>query len=205
MYVEMELSRVLIAEFTGDQLIFLREKGGQRTFPIVIGINEALAIHRRLHGEKTPRPMTHDLLEGVMVALGGKLEKIVIEDLRYLTPDDPRQTFIATLHIRQGEKVVEVDSRPSDAIALGASLTVPIFVSENVLQDVLKDSPRDRIGMLREHMESLAEKIEELGSRLADKDFISAAPKQIVTKARQQLKQMKDEYEAIERVLKMYG
>jgi bifunctional DNase/RNase len=205
MYVEMELSRVLIAEFTGDQLIFLREKGGQRTFPIVIGINEALAIHRRLHGEKTPRPMTHDLLEGVMTALGGTLEKIVIEDLRYLTPDDPRQTFIATLHIRQGENVVRVDSRPSDAIALGASLNVPIQVAESVLQDVLKDSPRDRIGMLREHMESLAEKIAELGSRLADKDFISAAPKQIVAKARQQLRQMKDEYEAIERVLKMYG
>lgn len=205
MYVEMELSRVLIAEFTGDQLIFLREKSGQRTFPIVIGTNEALAINRRLHGEKTARPLTHELLESVMVALGGKLEKIVIEDLRYLTPDDPRQTFIATLHIRQGEKVVEVDSRPSDAIALGASLTAPIFVAESVLESVLKDSPQDRIGMLREHMGSLAEKIEELSSRLADNDFLAAAPKQILAKARQQLKQMKDEYEAIERVLKMYG
>ncbi len=205
MYVEMELSRVLIAEFTGDQLIFLREKGGQRTFPIVIGINEALAIHRRLHGEKTPRPMTHELLESVMRALGGTLEKIVIEDLRYLNSDDSRQTFIATLHIRQGEKVVKVDSRPSDAIALGASLGTPIFVADNVLQDVLKDSPQDRIGMLREHMHSLAEKIEELGSRLADKDFLEAAPKPILAKARQQLKQMKDEYDAIQRVLQIYG
>jgi uncharacterized protein len=205
MYVEMELSRVLIAEFTGDQLIFLREKGGERTFPIVIGINEALAIHRRLNGEKTPRPMTHELLEGVMGALGGTLEKIVIEDLRYLHPGDSTQTFIATLHIRQGEQVVEVDSRPSDAIALGASLGTPIFVAENVLEDVLKDSPQDRIGMLREHMKTLADRIEELGSRLADKDFLEAAPKPILAKARQQLKQMTEEYEAIKRVLKIYG
>ena len=205
MYVEMELSRVLIAEFTGDQLIFLREKGGQRTFPIVIGINEALAIHRRLHGEKMPRPMTHDLLEGVMAALGGRLQKIVIEDLKFLTPDDSRQTFIATLHIRQGDRDVQVDSRPSDAIALGASLGTPIFVAERVLDGVLKDSARDRIGALREHMGTLAQKIEELGSRLADKDFVEAAPKAVIAKARQQLHQMKTEYEAIERVLKMWG
>jgi uncharacterized protein len=205
MYVEMELSRVLIAEFTGDQLIFLREKGGQRTFPIVIGIHEALAIHRRLHGEKTPRPMTHELLEGVMTALGGRLEKIVIEDLRFLSADDSRQTFIATLHIRQGEKVLEVDSRPSDAIALGAVRGVPIFVAEGVLDNVLKDSAQDRIGALREHMRGLAERIQELASRLADKEFLAAAPKAIVSKARQQLHQMQTEHEAIERVLKMWG
>jgi uncharacterized protein len=205
MYVEMELSRVLIAEFTGDQLIFLREKGGQRTFPIVIGIHEALAIHRRLHGEKTPRPMTHELLEGVMKALGGRLEKIVIEDLRYLTADDSRQTFIATLHIRQGDQEVLVDSRPSDAIALGASGGVPIFVADTVLDNVLKDSARDRVGILREHMRALAEKIQELGSRLADKEFVAAAPKAIVAQARQQLRQMQSEHEAIERVLKMWG
>jgi uncharacterized protein len=205
MYVEMELSRVLIAEFTGDQLIFLREKGGQRTFPIVIGINEALAIHRRLHGENPPRPMTHDLLENVMKALGGSLQKIVIEDLRYLTPDDSRQTFIATLHIRQGERELEVDSRPSDAIAIGAALGTPIFVAERVLEGVLKDSPQDRVAALREHMGALAQKIEELSSRLADKDFLAAAPKVVLTQARQHLQQMRTEYDAIERVLKMWG
>jgi uncharacterized protein len=205
MYVEMELSRVLIAEFTGDQLIFLREKGGERTFPIVIGINEALAIHRRVHGEKTPRPMTHDLLEGVMRALGGTLEKIVIEDLRFLTPDDSRQTFIATLHIRQGDRVIEVDSRPSDAVALGASLTTPIFVAERVLEGVLKDSAQDRVGALREHMAGLAQKIEELGSRLADKSFCEVTPKSVLLEARKKLKQWQTEYEAIDRVLKMWG
>jgi bifunctional DNase/RNase len=205
MYVEMELSRVLIAEFTGDQLIFLREKGGQRTFPIVIGIHEALAIHRRVHGEKTPRPMTHELLEGVMQALGGRLEKIVIEDLRFLSSDDSRQTFIATLHIRQGDQVIQVDSRPSDAIALGAAGTTPIFVAESVLENVLKDNVKDRVGVLREHMHALAERIQELSSRLADKEFLAAAPKGIISKAREQLRQMQTEHEAIERILKMWA
>ena len=92
MYIEMELSRVLIAEFTGDQLIFLREKNGQRTFPIVIGMNEAMAIHRRLNDEKTPRPMTHDLLAAVMGALGGRLEALdtltsSMSDLKGTTDD----------------------------------------------------------------------------------------------------------------------
>lgn len=205
MLVPMELSRVLIAEFTGDQLIFLREKGGERTFPIVIGINEALAIHRRLHGEKTPRPMTHDLLEGVMRALGGELEQIVISDLRFLDPGDSRQTFIATLHIRQNGRLIEVDSRPSDAIALSASLGTPIFVAEHVLEGVLKDSAQDRIGALREHLAGLAHKIADLSARLADKDFLAATPKPIIEKARQQLHQMRDEYQKIEHVLKMWG
>jgi uncharacterized protein len=204
MYVEMELSRVLIAEFSGDQLIFLREKGGQRTFPIVIGMNEAMAIHRRVHGEKTMRPMTHELLEGVMMALGGRLEKIVIDDLRYLSSDDPRQTFIATLHIRQGDRLVEVDSRPSDAIALGASGTTPIFVAQSVLENVMKDSPQDRVGVLREHMRTLAEKIRDLAARLADKDFLAAAPKAVIAKAREHLQHMQTEHEAIQRVLKTW-
>ncbi|HUS46480.1 MAG TPA: bifunctional nuclease family protein [Phycisphaerae bacterium] len=205
MYVEMELSRVLITEYGGDQLIFLREKGGKRTFPIVIGIGEAMAIHRRLNGERTPRPMTHDLMANVIREMGGRLEKIVVEDLRFLSPDDSRQTFIATLYIRQNDHLLEVDSRPSDAIALGSALDTPIFVAEKVLDTVLTESTQDRVGMLREHMEVLMAKITDLSERLTDKDFLDHAPEPILTKLRHQLDQMKTEYEAIDRVLKMLG
>ena len=154
MHVPMELSKVLITEFSGDQYIFLREKGGERTFPIVIGINEALAIDRRLKGQATPRPMTHELLASVIDGLGGHLEKIHIDDLRHLDPGDSRQTFIATIFIRRGQQIIEVDSRPSDAIALGAGFETPIFVAESVLDGVLNITPEHRIQMLKEHRPS---------------------------------------------------
>ncbi|NLW87797.1 MAG: hypothetical protein GXY38_13095 [Planctomycetes bacterium] len=205
MYVAVELSRVLITEYGGDQLIFLREKGGDRTFPIVIGINEALAIHRRLNGEATPRPMTHDLLANVIDQMGGVLERIVIDDLRLLDHKDIRQTFIATLHVRRGEEVIKIDSRPSDAIALGSGLNTPIFVAEKVMDDLQNDSAQDRLSMLREHLQALEQNIGELSSSLDDKDFLAKAPPAVVKKARNQLDQMKREHEAICRVLKMWG
>ena len=96
---------------------------------IVIGIHEAVAIDRRLKGIPTPRPMTHDLLYNVIQIMGGTLERVVINDLR-------DRTFFALLHIRQGEKVIQIDSRPSDAIALGIGYNVPIFVEEKVLEAV---------------------------------------------------------------------
>ncbi len=205
MYVAVELSRVLITEFSQDQLIFLREKEGERSFPIVIGTNEALAIHRRLNGEPTLRPMTHDLLASVIDSMGGRLEKIVIEDLKLLDNKDLRQTFIATLYIRRENEVIEVDSRPSDAIALGAGGDVPIFVSRKVLDELHSDDEQDRLVMLRERLRMLEENIDHLATRLTDKKFLSNSPPAMINEARSQLEQMKREHEAIYRVLKMWG
>jgi len=205
MYVPVELARVLITEFSGDQYIFLREKDGERTFPIVIGINEALAVDRRLKGQRPARPMTHELLASIIDALGGRLEKIHIEDLRQLHPKDPRQTFIATIFLRRGEQVIEVDSRPSDAIALGAAFNTPIFVAETVLKSVLDDSPEHRVQVLKEHQKMLELKIHQLTERLEDPEFLSQAPPELLEKARSSLDQMKTDHEAIARVLKMLG
>ena len=129
MDVPMELARILITELGDQQVIFLREKNGDRSFPIMIGINEALAIDRRLKGQETPRPMTHDLLASVIEALGGRVERIVINDIR-------NHTFIATLCIRRGTELIAIDSRPSDAIALGIAGNVPIFVADHVMEEV---------------------------------------------------------------------
>lgn len=129
MQVPMELSRIIISENDDQQIIVLKEIDGNRNFPIVIGISEAAAIDRRLKKHPTPRPPTHELLASVIEQMGGKLERVVVNDLR-------DRTFFALLHIRQGEKLLEVDSRPSDAIALGVGLEVPIFVEEKVLQNV---------------------------------------------------------------------
>jgi len=195
--VPMELSRILISELHDPQIIFLKEKDGHRTFPILIGIAEASAIDRRLKDITTPRPMTHDLLAGVIEAMGGTVEKIVINDLQ-------DHTFVATLHIRQGERIIEVDSRPSDAIALGVGLDTPIFVADHVLKEVLHENigATDRVELLRRRLDVLAEKITQLSGQLSDEGFLAEAGDQTVQEHRRQLQEMKSEYEAIDRVLK---
>ncbi|MCA9285757.1 MAG: bifunctional nuclease family protein [Phycisphaerales bacterium] len=127
MAVQMALSRISIRDMTDMQFIELTELDGTRSFPIVIGLHEAYAINRRLSGVKIPRPQTHDLLASVIRHLGGTLRQIVIHDLE-------SGTFYAKLVIEQDGVPIEVDSRPSDAIALGVAEDVPIFVAEHVLE-----------------------------------------------------------------------
>ena len=131
MMVEVELARVVIQETSDAQIVVLREKGSERAFPIVIGIFEAAAIDRKLNDRSVPRPMTHDLLENVIRQLGVKLERIVVNDLR-------ENTFYAKLHLRKesGGELVEVDSRPSDSIALAVRMDVPIYVEEQVFEKI---------------------------------------------------------------------
>jgi bifunctional DNase/RNase len=200
MDVLMELSRILITEMGDQQVIFLREKSGERTFPILIGTGEALAIDRRLKNIPTPRPMTHDLLANVIEAMGGSLEKIVIGDLH-------EHTFIATLFIRCAGEVIEVDSRPSDAIALGVAFETPIYVAQHVLEEILREpsSPAEKLEMLRQRLEMLGERIAELSEQLEDKEFLAQAPASVVQDHRRQLQEMKQEFEQIDRVLKKLG
>jgi bifunctional DNase/RNase len=129
MSVQMELHKIIISEMQDQQIIVLKEVDGDRKFPIVIGSNEALAIDRRLKGIPTPRPLTHDLLASIIESMGGSIDRIEINDLQ-------AHTFFARIHIRQNGRMVEVDSRPSDAIALGIATVVPIFVAEHVLEEV---------------------------------------------------------------------
>ena len=125
MDVEVELSRIIINETSDQQIIVLKERNGKRSFPIVIGIVEIFAIDRRLKGIKPPRPMTHDLMDKVIKELKGKIEKIVINDLS-------SHTFYAKITLSSNGKTIEIDSRPSDAIALGVASNTPIYVAEHV-------------------------------------------------------------------------
>ena len=129
MSVQMELSKIIISEMQDQQIIVLKEVDGDRKFPIVIGSGEAYAIDRRLKGILHPRPLTHDLLASVIEQLGGTVDRIEINNLQ-------DHTFFASIHIRRNGEVIEIDSRPSDAIALGIATTVPIFVAEHVLDEV---------------------------------------------------------------------
>jgi bifunctional DNase/RNase len=136
MAVLMELSRIFIREMADMQIIELSEIGGSRTFPIVIGLPEAFAIERRLKGNELARPQSHDLLASAIRALGGQLKEIVVNDLQ-------QGTFYARLVVELNGREIEIDSRPSDAIAVGIAEEVPIYVAEHVLEQTQNDSIDD--------------------------------------------------------------
>lgn len=120
------MSRVIIDETKDAQVIVLKEKFGERSFPIMIGIFEAWSIDRKLRNIPHPRPLTHDLLASVISSLNAQVERIVVTELK-------DNTFYAKLMLQTQNGVVEVDSRPSDAIALAVRVDAPIFVEEEVL------------------------------------------------------------------------
>jgi len=126
--VQVELSKIIIDEKRQDQIIVLKEKKGDRQFPIVIGFLEASSIKMKLSGIKPPRPMTHDLLVSVFEGLGATLVQIVIDKMM-------NNTFHAKLEFkfRNGKKKI-IDARPSDGIALAVRTNALIFVDEDVLK-----------------------------------------------------------------------
>ena len=125
----MELKRIIISEIHEQQMIMLKEVEGERSFHIMIGIFEATSIDRRVKGTPSPRPLTHDLVASVIEHMGGELRDIYISELR-------DHTYFAKLRIRLNGEMVEVDCRPSDAIAVAVTVDVPIFVNEDVLDEV---------------------------------------------------------------------
>ncbi|MDD3296202.1 MAG: bifunctional nuclease family protein [Candidatus Omnitrophica bacterium] len=124
--IEMELSRIVIDETKKEQIIVLKEKGGQQTLPIVIGMSEVTAIKMTLGGLKPPRPLSHDLMFSIIEALGARLEKVVIDNL-------VEGVFHAKLYINnKGAMIKIVDARPSDGVALAVRAKSPIFVHSQV-------------------------------------------------------------------------
>ena len=127
--IPMELSKLVISEVREEQVIVLKELEGERSFPIVIGLHEAVAIDRGVRGIKAARPMTHDLVRNVIVGVDATLTSVVIHDIR-------NSTFYANLVLRRNGTEIRIDSRPSDAIALALQMKAPILVDEAVLKEV---------------------------------------------------------------------
>ncbi len=127
--IEMALSRIIIRESDDQQVIFLKEKEGERTFPIIIGMCEAVEINRKIMDVQMPRPMTHDLVRNVLKGVGCSLQRIVVDALK-------DATFYAKLHVQRNGEELKIDARPSDAIALAIAEKVPIFVEDDVLDEV---------------------------------------------------------------------
>lgn len=131
MSVQMQLSRIIISEITDQQVIYLREVDGDRQFPIVIGIFEAKSIDTGVKKILSPRPRTHELLVGAIEALGGELDSVEIQELK-------DHIYYAKLRVRRDGEIIEIDSRPSDAIAVAVACSppLPIFVAEAILSEL---------------------------------------------------------------------
>jgi uncharacterized protein len=130
--IQMELRRIIINEVDDQQVIVLREVEGERSFPIVIGLFEATSIDRRVRGVATPRPLTHDLIVSAVELLGAEVRDVVINDLK-------DQTYFAKLRLAKDGELIEIDCRPSDAVAVAVTAKVPLYVSEDVLGEVTEE------------------------------------------------------------------
>jgi len=163
--VEVSVESIRVSLINQQRLVVLRENDSQRYLPIWIGPFEAEAIQMGLQRTDAGRPLTHDLLGNVIEQLGGRLVHVHVLDLR----DD---TFFAVLVVDVGERRVEIDARPSDAIALAVRGEVPIYVAEDVMdkagqvpaRDIepedeegggLAEGDRDTLGLFRDFVEGL--------------------------------------------------
>ena len=127
MLIEMTIKGLMVDPITNLPIVILKDEQGERVLPIWVGIFEANAIALQIENIATPRPMTHDLLKNLIGELDAKVERIVINDLR-------DNTFFARIHLLRGGTRWDVDSRPSDAIALALRVDAEIFVEEDVLE-----------------------------------------------------------------------
>jgi uncharacterized protein len=125
--IEMSIDSIRVSLMNYQRVVILKEKTSDRYLPIWIGPAEADAIAVKLQGVAVPRPLTHDLLSSVIDTLGATVNSIVVNDLK-------NDTFFAKVILDTDGKQLEVDSRPSDALALAVRTGVPIFADESVLE-----------------------------------------------------------------------
>ena len=125
--IKMEIKGLLMDPVSNMPVVILRDRDDGMFLPIWVGIFEANAIALEMEKIATPRPMTHDLLKNVLTELGFRVERVVITELK-------DNTFYARIRLTHGEETWEVDSRPSDAIALALRSQAEIFVEEEVLE-----------------------------------------------------------------------
>jgi len=150
--IEMELTGVRVELPTNQPIVLLREREGERYLPIWIGAAEAAAIALSLQGVVTPRPMTHDLLKNILEDLSVRVARIVVTELR-------ESTFFATIEMQRDSTTFEVSSRPSDAIALAVRMAIPIFASEEVLDEaaiLIPGEEEEEVEKFREFLDNIS-------------------------------------------------
>lgn len=142
--VEVRVESIRVSLMNDYRAVILKDVATDRYLPIYIGPYEAEAIVIGLHNFETPRPLTHDLLESAIGTLGGEIIKVIVVDMR-------KDTYYASITVRVDGRLLEIDSRPSDAIALAVRAKAPIFVDESVMAessvspeaDISEEAPTD--------------------------------------------------------------
>jgi len=157
MEVEMKIRGLMMDPVTNLPIVILKDIGSDTVLPIWVGVYEANAIALEIEKVTTPRPMTHDLLKNVLTGLDTAVHKVVVTELR-------EDTFFAVIWLERDGRVISIDSRPSDALALALRVDCPIFVEDDVLKSSkLASSVSDRVSSeeLRKWLENLND--EDLG------------------------------------------
>jgi len=154
--VRVTVHSVRVSPLTQNRIVVLVETEGRRYLPIWIGADVADAIALKVQGVEMARPLTHDLLRSVIEVLGAKIDRVLVNDIH-------DNTFFARIIFDVSGRYAEVDSRPSDAIALAVRVNCPIFVEESVLEEaalVLEDAahkgpPDSDLGIFRQFFDEL--------------------------------------------------
>ncbi len=137
--IEVTIESIRASLMSTNRIVVLREEGGERFLPIWIGPFEAEAITLQLQGMDVPRPLTHDLLKNVIETLNGEVLHVLINDLE-------KSTFFARIVLDVDGNTVEIDSRPSDAIALAVRVSAPIYVADEVM-DQASMQPEEEVSL----------------------------------------------------------
>jgi bifunctional DNase/RNase len=158
MAMEMKIKGLMIDPVSNMPIIILKNSDGDSVLPIWVGIFEANAIAMELETIVSPRPMTHDLLKNVIESLKARIQRVVITDLR-------DNTFFATIHLDRNGENLQIDSRPSDAMALALRASAPIFVEQEVLTKSTSDGDQGGTSEETERLRRWLETVdpEELG------------------------------------------
>jgi len=139
----MKVDKLGIDLLSHDPVVILKDMDGKRFLPILIGPFEATAIALALEGAAVPRPLTHDLIRTILETLDSRLEQVVISDIR-------ESTFFAKLVVRKNGELQEIDTRPSDGIAIALRMSAPIYVSDKIaLEESVPEKKTDDADMER--------------------------------------------------------
>ena len=179
MLIAVRVDRVTLDTHTNRFVVILRDDVKSRWLPIVVGNTEAQAIALQLEQITPPRPLTHDLIKNMLESVEAKIARVVVSDLR-------ENTYYALISLKLNGDQSDIDSRPSDAIALALRMSAPIFVSEDVMNKASvneKDAASDEIPPEMDDLEKLEV---DMQKAIGDERYEDAA------KLRDEIKDMKD-------------